>query len=935
MKDEKHPRPLGRYVGRAVVSAALAMGLVGVPSTALAEEPANLPVPQINLASSEGAFDWATGASSARTLSESTLPTQYDLREEGYVTPVKFQNPWGSCWSFGIAAASEASIISEAAQKGINLNDDFKDISERHLAWFAYTPLLADDDSGQGGEGMVSLQEGNNRLNSGGWMVFGTSLFSSGIGPVPESVVPYKNNEGLIDKVTDPATGAEFNYQYSADGTWSVDEEYRFQQMVEFEQSVQLPSPGDYNVEGDYEGAERANDAIKQQLYEGRGVAIAFCADQSQPGQITEMGYMNPGINDTKTWAHYTYDEEPITHAVTIVGWDDSYAKENFGNPDPETGEVDPSKQPYDDGAWIVKNSWGSGAEFPNGYPGGWGTDEDGDGNGDGYFYLSYWDKSITKPETFDFAVESTQSEDDHYFVHQYDYMPAANVASNSSPLPMKMANIFSADDAETVRKLTCETTRPNTQVTFDVYLLNEDATLPTDGVKLATVEQTFEWGGFHAVELTDEQAFTLHADERFSVVVTQQCLDDGYYYASYDFGWDQAYLGTLESQYRAQYYDQYYEAYLVAAKDALRQAKYNELIDAGESDEEAAAAADAYMETPEAQEKVAAAAAQKAEEKIQEMVPTYYFEGVVNEGESFIYASDDNGENPAWRDFHTDSVASEAQNTQIDNLPIKAYGYPVEEGADDPATEQDIQQLEERLSFGKNMLESAVESADGSDVPTSQYWVPSEVRAELIVAIMEAEDLLATEHPMQGDVRRISLALSVAAQAFDEAKQPGSLADEYASAEAVKQLEDAIKDARNDLAQTVVSADGADVAKGTSWVTQAVHDAFDAAIASAEATVGAERPLASDIERAVADLAAAREAFDAAKTDGLKEAAGSGGTEEKPDAKPNAKPDAKGGALVQTGDDATLGIVVACVGGLSALVAGTAMAMRRRIGKE
>lgn len=150
-----------------------------------------------------------------------------------------------------------------------------------------------------------------------------------------------------------------------------------------------------------------------------------------------------------------------------------------------------------------------------------------------------------------------------------------------------------------------------------------------------------------------------------------------------------------------------------------------------------------------------------------------------------------------------------------------------------------------------------------------------------------------------------------------------------------MKQLEDAIKDARNDLAQTVVSADGADVAKGTSWVTQSAHDAFDAAIASAEAAVGAERPLASDIERAVADLAAAREAFDAAKADGLKEAAGSGGTEEKPDAKPNAKPDAKGGALVQTGDDATLGIVVACVGGLSALVAGTAMAMRRRIGKE
>lgn len=907
------------------------MGLVGVPFAAFAEEPANQPAPpRIDFVDGEDVFDWATGASSARALSGSTLPTWYDLRDEGYATPVKFQNPWGSCWSFGVAAASEASIVSEAARKGISLSDDFKDISERHLAWFAYTPLLSSDDSGQGGEGMVSLEGGSGRLNSGGCMVYGTSLFSSGIGPVPESVVPYKGAEGNIVTKEDDE-GNPYDYYYSPDDDWSVDEEYRFQQMVEFEQSVQLPSPGDYNVEGEYAGAKRANDAIKQQLYEGRGVAIAFCADQSQPNRITEMGYMNPGINGTGTWAHYTYDDAGTTHAVTIVGWDNNYSKENFGTPDPETGKVDPNKQPHADGAWIVKNSWGSSAEFPNGYPGGWGTDEDGDDNGDGYFYLSYWDKSIAKPETFDFAVESTQSEGDYYFVHQYDYMPAPSVTSDSSPLPMKMANIFSADDAETVRKLTCETTRPNTQVTFDVYLLDEGATLPIDGVKLATVEQTFEWGGFHTVELVGEQAFTLNAGERFSVVVTQQCLDDGDYCVSYDIGWGEAYLGTLEQQYRDQYYDQYYQTHLKAAENALWTLEHDKALEEGKLEEEAAAAADAYMKTQEAQEKVAAEAAQKAEEKIQMMVPTYYFEGVVNEGESFIYASDDNGENPAWRDFYVDSTVSEAQGTQIDNLPIKAYGYPVEEGADDPATEQDIQQLEERLSFGENMLESAVESVDGSDVPVSQCWVSSEMRAELIAAIAKAENLLASENPTQGDVRRVSLALSMAAQAFDEAKQPGSLADEYASVEAVRQLEGAIKDARNDLAQTVVSADGADVAKGAPWVTQAAHDAFDAAIASAEAVVVVDRPFASGIERAAADLAAAREAFDAAKADGLKEAAGSDDTEEKPD----AKSDEKDGILVRTGDDASLAITAACAVGLSALVAGAAVAMRRRNNKE
>ena len=40
-----------------------------------------------------------------------TFPEKFDLRERGTVTPIKSQNPWGTCWSFATIAASETSIL--------------------------------------------------------------------------------------------------------------------------------------------------------------------------------------------------------------------------------------------------------------------------------------------------------------------------------------------------------------------------------------------------------------------------------------------------------------------------------------------------------------------------------------------------------------------------------------------------------------------------------------------------------------------------------------------------------------------------------------------------------------------------------------------------------------------------------------------------------
>ena len=43
----------------------------------------------------------------------SEFPSEFDLRDLSRVTPVKVQDPWGTCWAFAATAAAETSILSK------------------------------------------------------------------------------------------------------------------------------------------------------------------------------------------------------------------------------------------------------------------------------------------------------------------------------------------------------------------------------------------------------------------------------------------------------------------------------------------------------------------------------------------------------------------------------------------------------------------------------------------------------------------------------------------------------------------------------------------------------------------------------------------------------------------------------------------------------
>lgn len=263
--------------------------------------------------------------------------------------------------------------------------------------------------------------------------------------------------------------------------------------------------------------------AVKSELLKGRGVSISYYADQSKPeDEIRKDGYMN-----LNTWAQYTDDDKIPNHAVCIVGWDDSYPKENFNE-----GHL-----PEGDGAWIVKNSWGSETEYTvreDGTPIGknaWGIRNE-EGLATGYFYLSYYDKNIYTPESMAFDTDLARA-DGLMSVFAYDYMPELFAENNANYKVqdvnvLRTANVFTntTDREVAVYAVSTKTANPRARVEYALYRLNENAQNPEDGECVGKRLAFYDYAGFHR-ELLAKGDIRLKPGEQIAVVVTESVIDN------------------------------------------------------------------------------------------------------------------------------------------------------------------------------------------------------------------------------------------------------------------------------------------------------------------------------------------------------------------------------------------------------------------------
>ena len=385
--------------------------------------------------------------------------SSYDLRDY-YDIEVKNQGTTYSCWAFSLLSSTE---INMQINLGLSVN-----LSEAHMNY-------ATSESFYDG---VNEYAFNREASSGGSTIIGLAYLTNGQGVVLEEEMPFTDDTSYIslDEI-------DIDNSYYVTGYSTLPTIYKIDSDGET-----LYTDG-YGTYYDDDEVDALRDVIKEHIVEYGGISAYMAASASEY-------YSSSDIVSSVAYYCDNMDYE-VDHAVTIIGWDDNYSKDNF------TGSATPSK----DGAYIVLNSYGE------------------DCFDDGYIYVSYEDVWI---ETMLYGITST-SEVDYDNLYQHDEfganVPLTLTANGSNFEEGYYASIYSRDTSDTEYisqiSITC-----NQYATFDIYVNPDGDDLSTDSLVLVSETGVLSPGyntiTFDEVELTGEE---------FAVVVKQTAIDETYYF--------------------------------------------------------------------------------------------------------------------------------------------------------------------------------------------------------------------------------------------------------------------------------------------------------------------------------------------------------------------------------------------------------------------
>lgn len=273
----------------------------------------------------------ATRLPSGSLLRDDPLPSSFDARAQGWMTAVRNQNRYRSCWAFATMSVLETYLMPGAVW----------DFSEDNLVMRS---------------GFFPYDTKPELYGEGGTYTMSAAYLARWSGPLTEATdpydTPYSNPTGPVKK---HVQGMAF-----------------------------LPT----------RSGALDNDTIKQAVLSYGAVAVG-------------MEYQDGGFNDAAD-AYYYAGADFENHGVVICGWDDAFW--------PAGGWGSSYGSPGGAGAFLVRNSWGSG----------WG-----DG---GYFWVSYYDTAIARLSSpfVITQVESTTNFKRHYGHDRYGWWDSVGTGSET-----------------------------------------------------------------------------------------------------------------------------------------------------------------------------------------------------------------------------------------------------------------------------------------------------------------------------------------------------------------------------------------------------------------------------------------------------------------------------------------------------------------------
>lgn len=402
----------------------------------------------------------------------SVLPNSYDLSSLGQVTSVKDQRSFGTCWAFASIGAMESSLIKQGYAS------DSIDLSERHLAYFTYHGADKGDRSKYAGADTFagtstdSNIDGNasDMYNEGGYADQAIATLARGYGAVKESVAPY----------------ISVNTPFSSTDMEAVSTSLKNKQSYGVSETRLFDDPA--NEDGTLNTV--AMKSIKRALMNYGACSISYFEDHEYIDEEEGTEMTHPYYNVAHR-AYYCSTGE-ADHAVTLVGWQDSFPKEYFGG---TKGE-----QPPGNGAWLVKGSYGSRLSST------------------GYYWISYYTPSITEITSYS-ANKVT-----YKHLYQYD---GVGTGYDKYVVPNKIsgANVYKARTSEKVKAVGTWTPAAACTINVKIYK-NVKSGKPTSGTKLIDKTFTRAYTGYHTLKLG--KSLKVAKGQKFSVVIRTYYKDGG-----------------------------------------------------------------------------------------------------------------------------------------------------------------------------------------------------------------------------------------------------------------------------------------------------------------------------------------------------------------------------------------------------------------------